>query len=82
MSEAPELSADEKGTVARFEIHDDEYDEQQRVLVFQFDRGLSDAELRDALREYRAETEYSPWEMDEVGVLTTEFVSWFRWDRQ
>lgn len=81
---APELSADEKATVARMGIHDtddDDDDSARRVLVFQLDRGLSDAGLKEALREYRSETGYSPWEFDEVGVLDVDFTNWFRWER-
>lgn len=79
---APELSAAEKAIVARMGIHDtDDDDSSRRVLVFQLDRGLSDKDLRDALREYRSETGYSSWDQLDAGVLDVDFTNWFRWER-
>jgi len=82
MSEAPELSADEKAAVARFEIHD-EPDDDVTVTVFEFRMAhcLSETDLRDALREYRSETGVSPFEWGELDVLDDGFVNWWKWER-
>lgn len=52
--------------------------------IFMTTNGIDKASFRDALIEYRnLDTGYvaSPWAMDEIGVLSADFINWYRWER-
>lgn len=52
--------------------------------MFMTAEGITRADFSSALREYRAlDTGWdsSPWEQSEIGVLSTDFVNWYRWER-
>jgi hypothetical protein len=51
---------------------------------FMASNSIDTGTFREALVEYRnLDTGYygSPWEQDELGVLSTDFVNWYRWER-
>lgn len=52
--------------------------------MFMTAEGITRGDFSAALREYRAlDTGWdaSPWEQSEIGVLSTDFVNWYRWER-
>lgn len=51
--------------------------------MFMTTERIERADLSEALREYRALDTWdsSPWEKDEIGVLSTDFINWYRWER-
>lgn len=52
--------------------------------IFMVANNIDASTFRDALVEYRnLETGWpeSPWEQGELGVLSTDFVNWYRWER-
>lgn len=51
--------------------------------LFMTQEGIDRADLSTALREYRDLDTWdsSPWEKDEIGVLSTDFINWYRWER-
>lgn len=51
--------------------------------MFATREGITKADLGDALREYRSLDTWpgSPWADGEIGVLSTDFISWYRWER-
>lgn len=81
MSDAQELSADEKANVARFGIHEDAEEATVGVIDFCMDSHLSTSELKEVLREYRSETGLSAYEWGELDVLDDQFINWFRWEK-
>lgn len=51
--------------------------------LFMTQHGLDETAFREALTEYRnLDTGWvvSPW-APEIGVLATDFINWFRWER-
>lgn len=90
----PDLSADEKGDVARFGIHDEPAPAVESpwdppaapaatvsAEAFLIDHNLTRAELSELLREYRSETGWSAFEMCERDSLDSDFLNWHRWER-
>lgn len=66
------------------------FDETQNLEVdtdphmFMTANNIDQASFREALVEYRnLDTGWpeSPWAQGEVGVLSTDFVNWYRWER-
>lgn len=52
--------------------------------MFMTANNISPTDFRAALVEYRnLDTGYmgSPWAQDEIGVLSTDFINWYRWER-
>lgn len=51
--------------------------------MFMTTENIERADFSEALREYRALDTWdsSPWEKEEIGVLSTDFVNWYRWER-
>jgi hypothetical protein len=52
--------------------------------IFMTAHAIDKTTLRDALVEYRnLDTGYygSPWEQGELGVLSTDFINWYQWER-
>lgn len=49
--------------------------------AFMADHGMSRADFREVLREYRSETGYSAFEWGERDTLDSQFMSWFEWER-
>ena len=51
--------------------------------LFMTQEGITKADLGEALREYRNLDTWdsSPWACDEIGVLSTDFINWYRWER-
>lgn len=51
--------------------------------MFMTQEGIERIELSTALREYRDLDTWdsSPWEKDQIGVLSTDFINWYRWER-
>lgn len=49
--------------------------------VFMANHGLSRTGFRELLREYRSETGWSAFEWGQRGVLDSQFLSWFEWER-
>lgn len=51
--------------------------------MFMIQEGIRRNDLSEALREYRALDTWdsSPWEKDDIGVLATDFINWYRWER-
>lgn len=55
---------------------------EQSPHIFMEARQIDGGELRARLREYREVGSLeSPWERDQVDVLTTDFLNWDRWER-
>lgn len=51
--------------------------------MFMTAENITKADLGEALREYRALDTWdaNPWATDEIGVLSTDFINWYRWER-
>lgn len=51
--------------------------------MFMTTENIDRAKLSAALREYRDLDTWdsSPWAPDELGVLATDFINWYRWER-
>lgn len=51
--------------------------------MFMTQEGIDRADMSAALREYRDLDTWdsTPWEKDEIGVLSTDFINWYRWER-
>ena len=52
--------------------------------MFMTANNIDQASFRSALTEYRnLDTGYcgSPWASDEIGVLSADFINWYRWER-
>ena len=51
--------------------------------MFMTTEGITRADFSAALREYREMDTWdsTPWSRDEIGVLSTDFVNWYRWER-
>jgi hypothetical protein len=51
--------------------------------MFMTQEGITKSDLRDALCEYRALDTWpgSPWADGELGVLSTDFINWYQWER-
>lgn len=51
--------------------------------MFMAQEGIDRADMSAALREYRDLDTWdsTPWEKEEIGVLSTDFINWYRWER-
>lgn len=51
--------------------------------LFMTKEGIDRGDMSAALREYRNLDTWdsSPWEREEIGVLSTDFINWYRWER-
>lgn len=52
--------------------------------LFITQEGITKGDLGEAMREYRAldvPWPGSPWAPDEINVLSTDFINWYRWER-
>ena len=51
--------------------------------MFMTQENIDRSDMSAALREYRYLDTWdsSPWEKGEIGVLSTDFINWYRWER-
>lgn len=70
-----------RGWSADYSIFDElaEQPETVAVDVFMGNHNLDSVGMREALREFRSEGGYSPYE--DRDILSTDFLNWFRWER-
>lgn len=56
---------------------------EQDPHLFMTRENITKADLGEALREYRNLDTWdsTPWARDEIGVLSTDFINWYRWER-
>lgn len=56
---------------------------EQDPHLFMTRENITKGDLGEALREYRNLDTWdsTPWAHDEIGVLSTDFINWYRWER-
>lgn len=79
----PDLTPEERARVEAFGMFDDDPPVVKSVTVAEFmiRYDLDRADMGAALRDYRSIADWSPWVMQELDTLTTDFINWFQWER-